>query len=230
MLETGFPRLTPVADRAVLVDFSDTLDEAAHDAVLALDAALQAHPIPGMAEVVPAMVNLAVVFDPLLTDHAAVAAALRPLLAGGLPAQRTATDHLLPVCYDPAVAPDLAAVAAQTGLSVEAVIAAHLAGDYSVYMYGFAPGYAYLSGVPLDIRLPRKPAPVRGVAAGSVIVAGAQCLVTTLTMPTGWWVIGRSPARILTGDAARPFLFDVGDRVRFRRIGLDDFHAAGGLA
>jgi inhibitor of KinA len=49
-------------------------------------------------------------------------------------------------------------------------------------------------------------------------------------MPTGWWVIGRSPTRILDEGAARPFLFDVGDRVRFRRIGLDDFGKAGGAA
>ena len=119
-------------------------------------------------------------------------------------------------------------MADQSGLAPEDVVAAHLAGAYRVAMYGFAPGYAYLSGVPEPIRLPRKAAPVRGVAAGSVIVAGAQCLVTTLTMPTGWWVIGRSPTRILDEGAARPFLFDLGDSVRFRRIGLDDFAKAGG--
>lgn len=67
---------------------------------------------------------------------------------------------------------------------------------------------------------------LRGVAACSVIITGPQCLVTTLTMPTGWWIIGRSPTRILTGDPARPFLFDVGDRIRFRRIGRDEFHRA----
>jgi inhibitor of KinA len=96
-------------------------------------------------------------------------------------------------------------------------------GDYGVFMYGFAPGYAYLAGVPECIQLPRKPEPVRGVAAGSVVIAGPQCLVTTLTMPTGWWIIGRSPTRILTAQEDRPFLFDVGDRVRFRRIGRGEF-------
>ena len=96
-------------------------------------------------------------------------------------------------------------------------------------MYGFAPGYAYLAGVPDRLRLPRKPAAVRGVEAGSVIVAGPQCLITTLKMPTGWWIIGRSPTRVLTGDAERPFLFDVGDRVRFRRIGRAEFEAATGI-
>lgn len=225
-MSDGFPRLVPVADRAVLVEFGATVDEAVHDAVLALDRALAAALIPGVTEIVPAMVNLLVVFDPLLTDHATVVSTLRPLLDAPKARAATVTEHAIPICYDPSVAPDLAAVATAQGMTQEAVIAAHLAGDYSVWMYGFAPGYAYLSGTPDAIRLPRKTAPVRGVPAGSVIIAGGQCLVTTLTMPTGWWIIGRSPARILTGDPARPFLMDVGDRVRFRRIGLDGLGAA----
>ena len=49
-------------------------------------------------------------------------------------------------------------------------------------------------------------------------MAGPQCLVTTLVMPTGWSVIGRSPTRILDPDSPSPFLFEVGDAVRFVRI------------
>ena len=79
------------------------------------------------------------------------------------------------------------------------------------------------SGTPAAIQLPRKPAAIRGVPAGSVIIAGPQCIVTTLLMPAGWWVLGRSPTRILTGDEDQPFLFDVGDAVRMRRIGRDDY-------
>jgi inhibitor of KinA len=122
------------------------------------------------------------------------------------------------VCYEGAFAPDLETVATATGLSNETVINAHLAGDFQVLMYGFSPGYAYLSGVPKKIQVPRKPAPVRDVPAGSVIIAGPQCLVTTLMMPTGWSIIGRSPTRVLTGNPGRPFLFDVGDQVTFERI------------
>jgi inhibitor of KinA len=217
----------PVADHAVLVDFADSLSDAAHRAVLQLDQALAAHPFAGFTEAIPAFVNLLVDFDPLATDHSAVEAHLRALLdhpafATAQPAQREVL-----VCYDDDFAPDLAAVAQQTGLSREAVIEAHIAGDYAVFLYGFAPGYAYLGGVPKAIQLDRKPAAVRGVAAGSVIIAGPQCLVTTLTMPTGWWIIGRSPTRILTSDPDRPFLFDVGDKVRFRRISRAEFAAFG---
>jgi inhibitor of KinA len=125
------------------------------------------------------------------------------------------TRRVVDVVYD---GPDLDEVARRCGLSPEAVIAAHLGGDYQVALYGFAPGYAYLSGVPKAIALPRKEAAVRGVPAGSVIIAAGQCIVTTLTMPTGWWIIGHSPTVILDPQGARPFLFDVGDRVEFRRV------------
>lgn len=220
------PLFRPVAERAVLVEFGTKLNSAAHEAVLRLDQAVAAQPFGGFTESIPAFVNLLVGFDPVVTDHRKVIDHLRNLLsAQGFVRPAPALREVL-VCYEADLAPDLVMVAEKTGLSTEAVINAHLAGDYDVAMYGFAPGYAYLAGVPEALRLDRKAAPQRGVAAGSVIIAGGQCLVTTLVMPTGWWIIGRSPTAILTGTQDRPFLFDVGDRVRFRRISRAAFEEA----
>jgi inhibitor of KinA len=224
----AFPVFRPVAGHAVLAEFGDKVGAEVHRAVLQLYAALEAKGFDGYVESVPAYVNLLVVFDPLLTDHGGVGQALRSLLSEPAAAQAEPALHEIPVCYDADLSPDLAAVATAKGQPEEAVIKAHLAGAYSVYLYGFAPGYAYLSGVPDGLHLPRKPAAVRDVAAGSVLIAGGQCIVSTLRMPTGWWIIGRSPAKILKDDPAKPFLFDVGDRVRFRRITRAEFDARAG--
>lgn len=207
------PRFLPVADRALMVEFATTLDTAAHAAVLSLDRALAAAPFAGFAEAVPAFVTLLVAFDPLVADHAQAEAHLRALLSHARPAKAAARTHTIPVTYD---GPDLPEVAARTGQNVSDIAEIHQSGGYEVAMYGFAPGYAYLSGLPVALGLDRKPSPVRDVPAGSVIIAGGQCLITTLTMPTGWWIIGHSTARILTDDPDHPFLFDVGDRIRFR--------------
>lgn len=222
---TGRPVFRPVGDRALLAGFAERVTPGAPVRVRQLDRALAAAPFAGFLEAVPSQVSLMVVFDPVSTDHAAVERALRALLDAGPPSDAAPALHEVPVCYDPDLSPDLEAVAQATGLPPEAVIAAHLAGDYTVAMYGFAPGYAYLSGVPDALHLPRKTAAKRGVPAGSVLVAGGQCLVSTLTMPTGWWILGRSRVRVLTSDPARPFLFDVGDRVRFRRVTRAAFEA-----
>lgn len=217
------PQFEPVADHALLVTFSEVISEEAHAAVIALDQAIASDVPHGVIETVPALVNLLVSFDPIQTDHSAVENRLRSLLKGLESQKIIGVDRHVQVCYEADFAPDLEAVATATGLSQEAVINAHLTGDFHVLMYGFSPGYAYLSGVPEAIQVPRKPAPVRGVPAGSVIIAGPQCLITTLTMPTGWSIIGRSPTPIFTGNPDHPFLFDVGDRVVFERVDLKTY-------
>lgn len=223
---TTFPIFRPLAEHSLLVEYGDTIDAAIHAQVLDLDHALMSQPFEGFVEAVPAYATLLVRFDPLHTDHAIVEQALRQLMTEGPPRTAQGSPREVDVCYDSDLAPDLDEVAKLAGLDREAVIKAHLAGDYSVYLYGFAPGYAYMAGVPAELRIPRKPTAVRDIPAGSVLIAGAQCLVSTLTMPTGWWIIGRSPTPILTRHPDRPFLFDVGDLVRFRRITRQQFEEA----
>ena len=206
------PRFLPVADHALMVEFADALDPAALRAVHALDRALAAAPFAGFREAVPAFVTLMVCFDPLETDHDQAAAHLSGLISAGTEPLFQPETHRIPVRYD---GEDLAEVARQTGLDPAGVARVHQSGAYDVAMYGFAPGYAYLSGLPAPLALDRKPAPVRNVPAGTVIIAGGMCLITTLTMPTGWWRIGHTPARVLTDDPDHPFAFAVGDRVLF---------------
>lgn len=211
----------PVADRAVLVEFATQESPDANAQVIAFDRAVTARPPAGLCEVVPAMVNALVIFDPLVTDHAAVETALRALFPIAAATQVQAAHHDIDVCYDTGYCRDLAAVAAQTGLGEDAVIAAHISATYRVAMYGFAPGYAYLSGVPKAIQVPRKTAPVRDIPAGAVMIAGGQCLATTLQMPTGWSILGSTPSEIMRDDPENPFRFAVGDTVSFRRIGAE---------
>lgn len=206
------PQVQPVGDTAVLLNFGTIIDPAVFDHILALEAALMADPPPGLVETVPAYVTLLLIFDPLLTDGEAIAAAA---LALNVAAKATAGSlHNVPMCCDDDLAPDLAEAAERLELTTEALMETHLASEYRVYMYGFAPGYAYMDGVAPALQLPRKPVPVRSRPVGTVMIAGGQCLITTLPMPTGWWVIGATRTQVL-----RPagFLFQPGDRVRFTR-------------
>jgi inhibitor of KinA len=209
-----------MGDTGVLVEFGDRIDDTIHDQVLSLDVSLAGKPFRGWRTSIPAYASLLIEYDPWIISSQDVAAHLGALLHTPPAERRVPRTHEVPVCYE--LGPDLADVAAQTGLGPENVIEQHLAGTYRVYMYGFAPGYAYLGGVPRDIRVPRRPAPVRDIPAGRVMIAGSQCIITTLKMPSGWWVIGHSPLPILRPHDDQPFLFSVGDRVRFNRIGRGD--------
>lgn len=225
------PHLRPVGDRAILVDFGSSIDEATIDRVLALDQALSADGPTGLVELAPAMTSLLVVFDPVATDHRTVAAAIEVALSDR-PALRTGgtptTHHLIDVCYHRTYAPDLELAAELLGVDPADVAATHRSGTYRVAMYGFAPGYAYLFGTPGSIDVPRRPTPGPTVPAGSVIITGRQCLVTPVPMSTGWYAIGCSPTPVLTTDPDRPFRFEVGDSVEFREIDVDEMAARSG--
>ena len=84
-------RLAPVAEHALLVEFGDTIHDATSERIAALDRALAAAPPAGLREVVPGMVNLLVDFDPLVTDHAAIEAAVRDCLGRPAPASAAGT-------------------------------------------------------------------------------------------------------------------------------------------
>jgi inhibitor of KinA len=207
----------------VLVEFGEVIDDIVHQRVMAFDRSINQRKPAGFRESVPAFASVMVVYDASATELAALLRELARRASEPLPPRTASQQREVAVCYEGGFAPDLAAVAAQTGLSPEQVIERHLAGRYRVYMYGFAPGYAYLGGVPPEIQVPRKPSPVRDVPAGAVLIAGPQCIVTTMSNPTGWHVIGRSPTQILREGDGSPVLFEIGDEVRFRRIDRVEF-------
>jgi KipI family sensor histidine kinase inhibitor len=116
----------------------------------------------------------------------------------------------LPVTYD---GPDLETVAAHWKCDLGEVVARHRATEFRSAFCGFAPGFAYLSG--LDVPVPRRASPRTRVPAGSVALAGTWCGVYPGESPGGWQVIGRTDAALWDPGRAEPALLAPGTRVRF---------------
>ena len=135
---------------------------------------------------------------------------------------------VLPVYYHPQVAPDLNRVAERAGLSIEDVIALHSHRDYRVFSIGFAPGFGYLGQVDEKIATPRLATPRAHVAKGSVAIADQQTAIYPADSPGGWNIIGRCPLALFDINQQPNMLFNVGDKVSFRPIGIDEFISLGG--
>lgn len=217
------PIFRPVGDTALMVEFGDHIDDEIHDAVLRLDVVVQQSAIDGLIENIPAYASLLIIYDPLKTDYQTLTDAVKKCLSQAVDNSHSTHEWTIPVCYSEAFGQDLQSVAAMQNLSVEEIIQQHTSATYKVYMYGFAAGYAYLGGTPEAIQLPRKQAPVNNVPTGSILIAGPQALITTIEMPSGWWIIGRTLKTPLQTDSEQPFLFSVGDTVRFTSIPEDEF-------
>lgn len=193
-------RLLPMGPEAVLVEGVDD------PAAWALG--LRALGLDGVVDVVPAAETVLVTGD---------VAAVRERWADVVPVSVDPGRELvvIPIRYDGV---DLRDVAAAAGCSVDAVIAAHSGAEYTAAFCGFAPGFAYLTGLPEALHLPRRASPRTRVPAGSVAIAGRYTAVYPTASPGGWHLLGTTERTLFDSTADRPALIRPGDRVRFRQV------------
>ncbi|NYH51517.1 MULTISPECIES: 5-oxoprolinase subunit B family protein [Nocardiopsis] len=202
-------RFLRCADTGVLVEVADLAE------VIALRAALEADPVPGVTDVVPAARTLLLRVGPG-TDPDAVAEAvsgLRPDPGAGRGAGETVT---IPVSYD---GEDLDDIAELTGLTRRGVVEAHTGALWTVAFCGFAPGFGYMVGDDPRLHVPRRGEARTRVPAGSVALAGEFTGVYPRSSPGGWQLLGRTDAGIWDLDRDPPGLLRPGVRVRFTEAG-----------
>ncbi len=129
----------------------------------------------------------------------------------------------IPVCYEAAYAPDLAAVAMATSLTAEEVVRLHVTSPHRVLMIGFTPGFPYIGGLDERLAVPRRATPRARLEAGSVAIANGQTSIYPFATPGGWNLIGRTPLRLFDPARNPPSLLQAGDRVVFVPIPEQEF-------
>lgn len=124
----------------------------------------------------------------------------------------------IPVCYSPALAPDLNAFAKTKSLSVDEIIALHTTPRYTIFFIGFLPGFLYLEGLDPELHLSRKNTPSLEVKKGSVAIGGNQTGIYPITSPGGWHVIGMCPLDFFNPNTKEFTVFEPGDSIQFISI------------
>ncbi len=216
--------VVPASDATLLVRFGESMSEASHRSVLTLLGTLGADPPRGLLDLRPAYASLLVVYDPVRSGPEEMEEAVRRALAASAPvAARRARPVEVPVRYGGEAGPDLAGIAEEAGMTEEEAAALHARAGYKVAFLGFAPGFAYLCGLPERLAAPRLPTPRTRVPAGSVGIAGGQTGIYPIDGPGGWRLIGRTPLRLFGTDRDPMSLLHPGDRVRFRPVSEAEF-------
>ncbi len=224
-INESLPRYLPAGESALVVEFGATIDPRIHDCVLALDAAIQQANVEGVTETVPTYRSLMIHFDPRRLAAETLVTALAKLKDTSKPARTPAQRWHIPACYDPPHDEDIAEVAATLGLSPARIIDLHQGARYRVSMYGFAPGFVFLGGLPPELTIPRRAVPRSPAPPGSLLIAGGQALIASCAMPTGWYGIGRTPVKVFDPRRAKIFLASIGDEICFERIDREAFDA-----
>ncbi|WP_261554474.1 5-oxoprolinase subunit B family protein [Frankia tisae] len=207
-------RILPCGGEALLVEVSNLQE------VEDLYGRLRRDTPPGVTDLVPAARTILVAFDPAATGSARLRALLQEATTGSEPtadpvitaAKVAPPTVIIPVRYD---GPDLDDLARLTGLTPAQIIQRHLRGRHRVAFCGFAPGFAYISGLDPSLRVPRRDSPRTRVPAGAIAVADEFTGVYPRASPGGWHLIGRTDLTVFDLTRDPPALLMPGTAVRF---------------
>lgn len=216
--EAATPAFLPCGDSALTLEFGTGIDAGINARVIALAACVREAGIPGVIEIVPSYRSLLIRYDPETIRGRAVEELLAALAQDCSAENGSHRRWTIPVLYGGEAGQDLEEIAAMKGLSPDELIALHAGSEYRVFMIGFAPGFAYLGGLPEILHTPRLQVPRQHVAAGSIGIGGQQGSVNSVAGPSGWRFIGWTPMKIFDPSRAAPFLLQAGDLVRFKPI------------
>ena len=212
-------------EAALVVEFGRTIEPDIHNRVLALDAALGKRALPGVVELVPTIRSLMIHYDPLVIERAALIDAVRGIETGAAET-KPARRWTVPCCYDPQFGEDIATIAEQLGMTPGARGRAAFGRDVSGVHVRLPAGLllSRRAAEGADGRAPRRPS-ARRIRRGTIMIGAGMGLITTFAMPTGWWLVGRTPERMFSLERKQTFLAAVGDEIKFEPIDLDTFHA-----
>jgi KipI family sensor histidine kinase inhibitor len=192
-------------DSAVVIDVDSVAE--AHELAAAIDEA----EMTGIEDVIVGFRSVTVVADPTATDISAQSAMLASIRTSPAPPSTVRLVEI-PVALDGA---DLDDVARLAQISPSLVADLLTGTDLHVAFVGFAPGFAYLDGLPPVLAsVPRRPTPRPAVAGGSLALAGGFAAVYPQTSPGGWHVVGRTGMRLFDPDTPPYSVLRPGDLVR----------------
>uniref|UniRef100_UPI0035B4976B 5-oxoprolinase subunit PxpB n=1 Tax=Paenirhodobacter enshiensis TaxID=1105367 RepID=UPI0035B4976B len=212
------PTILPAGDSAFVFQLGTEVSSGINDRIIALAEAVAAAAPEGLIELVPTYRSLMVCYDPVRVRGRDLAAQVCGIYEALGPVEAATRRITVPCVYGGPVGQDLDELAEMKGLTPAEVIALHSGADYRVYMIGFAPGFAYLGGLPEKLHTPRLKVPRQHIPAGALGIGGQQASISSVAGPSGWRFLGWTPVRAFAPESATPFLFRAGDRIRFRAV------------
>ena len=211
------------SESSLLIEFENKLDDNTHHQVLKLSTALDRSTLAADIEVLPCIRSLVIYFDPFIIDHDYLLEVISSLSFKQL--ELSEKHWQIPICFEGECGEDIAQVAQILNLPEREIINLIVTNPLKLYMVGFVPGLAYLGGLISSLNIPRRKSPRPPMPSNALMIAGGLACLTSASMPTGWYVIGRTPIPMFDVLRQPMVPFNVGDQLHFYEVDLDSFEA-----
>jgi KipI family sensor histidine kinase inhibitor len=191
--------------------YSTVFDEQANLRVLALAATLDATRPEGVREIYPGYGSVYVEWEDKVLSNERATQWIDEALSAKHDDLKDPTHTTVPVRYGGL---DTDEVAEATGLEPDEIAKLHAAAEYRVCARATV-GQPMMASTDERLRVPRRKVPRTDVPALAVAVANEQATIYPVLMPGGWNVIGTALENVYDPHREDPFLFELGDIVRF---------------
>jgi KipI family sensor histidine kinase inhibitor len=192
--------------------YSTVFDEQANLRVLALAATLNATRPDGVREIYPGYGSVYVEWEDRVLSNERAAAWIDAALAADHGELEPPAEITVGVAYGGI---DTGDVVEQTGLRPDQIAELHAGREYRVCARATV-GQPMMASTDERLRVKRRPTPRTDVPALAVAIANEQATIYPVLMPGGWNVIGTALENVYDPHRDDPFLFELGDKVRFK--------------
>ena len=218
------PTISPASDRSIMIQFNTEISEYIHQQIHFYSALLLELHKDKISNLSPAYNSILIRLKEGVSLWRTIAK-LKQLFSQNQEIKVADKRKIkIPVCYEGEFAPDLARVAAHTGLSIEEIAHKHTTGKYLIYFLGFSPGFPYIGGMDPNLESPRLESPRTIVPAGSVAIGGKQTGIYPIQSPGGWNIIGRTPLTLFNWGQVKTPVLPMGAIIEFTMITEEEFH------
>lgn len=211
-------------DRGLLVEYGDVIDPVVNKKVMSMAIVMEKELLKGVLETIPTYRSLLIIYDPATTNPTKLEKEILALEERLSQIKIPPSDTVeIPVCYGGEFGPDIQFVAKHNSITEDDVVRIHSEAEYRIYMIGFTPGFPFLGGLPKALHTPRLETPRSFVPERSVGIANNQTGIYPLASPGGWQLIGKTPLKLFAPEHSNPFIYKVGDRIKFKPISAEDY-------
>ena len=223
------PLFRIAGDRGLLVEYGDVIDPDVNNKVRSMAIIMEKESSKSVIETIPTYRSLLIIYDPAITNPSKLEKEILALEERLSQIKIPPPDTVeIPVCYGGEFGPDIQFVADHNSITKDDVIRIHSGAEYQIYMIGFTPGFPFLGGLPKELHTPRLETPRSFVPERSVGIANNQTGIYPLASPGGWQLIGKTPLKLFAPEHSNPFIYKVGDRIKFKPISAEDYYSLAG--
>ena len=215
--------ISNLGDAALYCDFGTEINKDINSKVIKLFETIRKKNIEGINNLTPSYNKLIVSFDLKITNFKKIKEIVENIEIKET--QKLNSKKIeIPVCCDSSFSLDIERLEKKLNLDREQILEVFFNKEFFCYMTGFIAGMPFLGDLEEKMRAQRLETPRVKVPKGSIGLTEQFANIYTFESPGGWNIIGNTPLNVFDiSKEKEPNLINPGDKVKFKRISMEEY-------